>query len=69
VVPAGTPRSIIDRLHKELTAVVSSTETKQRFETEGAEPLSMSPDEFGRFIAAETVKWARVVKDAGIRAE
>ena len=69
VVPAGTPRSIIDRLHKELTAVVSSTETKQRFETEGAEPLSMSPDEFGRFIAAETIKWARVVKDAGIRAE
>jgi tripartite-type tricarboxylate transporter receptor subunit TctC len=69
VVPAGTPRSIIDRLHKELTAVVSSTETKQRFETEGAEPLSMGPDEFGRFIATETVKWARVVKDAGIRAE
>ena len=69
VVPAGTPRSIIDRLHKDLTAVVASTETKKRFETEGAEPLSMSPDEFGRFIAAETVKWARVVKDAGIRAE
>ena len=69
VVPAGTPRSVIDRLHKDLTAVVASTETKKRFETEGAEPLSMSPDEFGRFIAAETVKWARVVKDAGIRAE
>ena len=69
VVPAGTPRSIIDRLHQDLTAVVASTETKKRFETEGAEPLSMSPDEFGRFIAAETVKWARVVKDAGIRAE
>jgi tripartite-type tricarboxylate transporter receptor subunit TctC len=69
VVPAGTPRAIIDRLHKDLTAVVASPETKKRFETEGAEPLSMSPDEFGRFIAAETVKWARVVKDAGIRAE
>jgi tripartite-type tricarboxylate transporter receptor subunit TctC len=69
VVPAGTPRSIIDRLHHDLTAVVASTETKKRFEAEGAEPLSMSPDEFGRFIAAETVKWARVVKDAGIRAE
>ncbi len=39
------------------------------FETEGAEPLSMSPEEVGRFIAAETAKWARVVKDAGIRAE
>ncbi len=69
VVPAGTPRSIIDRLHKDLTAVVASPETKKRFESEGAEALSMSPDEFGRFIAAETVKWARVVKDAGIRAE
>ncbi len=69
VVPAGTPRSVIDRLHKDLTVVVASPETKERFEAEGSEPLSMSPDEFGRFIAAETVKWARVVKDAGIRAE
>ncbi len=69
VVPAGTPRSVIDRLHKDLTVVVASPETKERFEAEGSEPLSMSPDEFGRFIAAETVKWARVVKDAGIRGE
>jgi tripartite-type tricarboxylate transporter receptor subunit TctC len=69
VVPAGTPRSVIDRLHQDLTVVVASPETKKRFEAEGSEPLSMSPDEFGRFIAAETVKWARVVKDAGIRAE
>jgi tripartite-type tricarboxylate transporter receptor subunit TctC len=69
VVPAGTPRAIIDRLHKELTAVVASSDTQKRFETEGAEPLTMSADEAGRFIAAETVKWARVVKEAGIRAE
>jgi len=69
VVPAGTPRSVIDRLNKDLTAIVASPETKQRFETEGSEPLSMSVDEAGRFIAAETVKWARVVKDAGIHAE
>lgn len=69
VVPAGTPRPIVDRLHKELTAIVDSPETKKRFETEGAEPLSMSPDEFGRFIATETAKWARVVRDAAIRAE
>ena len=69
VVPAGTPRAIIDRLHKDLTAIVASPETKTRFETEGSEPLSMSVDETGRFIAAETVKWARVVKEAGIRAE
>jgi tripartite-type tricarboxylate transporter receptor subunit TctC len=69
VVPAGTPRSVIDRLHKDLTAIVVSPETKKRFEAEGSEPLSMSLDEVGRFIAAETTKWARVVKEAGIRAE
>jgi len=69
VAPAGTPQPIIDRLHKDLTAIIASAETKKRFETEGSEPLPMSRDEAGRFIAAETVKWARVVKDAGIRAE
>jgi tripartite-type tricarboxylate transporter receptor subunit TctC len=69
VVPAGTPRPIVERLHRDLAAVVASAETRRRFETEGAEPLPMGPDEFGRYIAAETAKWARVVKDAGIKAE
>ena len=67
--PAGTPRPVIERLHRELTAIVASAETKKRFEAEGADPLQMTPEEFGRFIAQETAKWARVVKDAGIRAE
>jgi tripartite-type tricarboxylate transporter receptor subunit TctC len=69
VAPAGTPRPIIERLHRELAAIVASPETKKRFEAEGADPLQMSSDEFGRFIATETVKWARVVKEANIRAE
>jgi tripartite-type tricarboxylate transporter receptor subunit TctC len=69
VVPAGTPRAVIERLHKELTAVIASVETRKRFEAEGADALPMSSAEFGRFIAVETAKWARVVKDAGIKAE
>jgi len=69
VAPAGTPRPIVERLHRELAAIVASPETKQRFETEGAEPRPMAPEEFGRFIAAETAKWSRVVRDAAIRAE
>jgi tripartite-type tricarboxylate transporter receptor subunit TctC len=69
VVPTGTPRPIIERLHRELAAIVASPETKKRFEAEGADPLQMSPEEFGRFIATETAKWARVVKESGIRAE
>ncbi len=48
---------------------MASAETKKRFEAEGADPLQMTPEEFGRFIVQETAKWSRVVKEAGIRAE
>jgi len=69
VVPTGTPAPIIGRLHKELTVVLASAETKKRFESEGSEAAKMAPEEFGRFVAAETAKWAKVVKEAGIKAE
>ena len=69
VAPAGTPRPVIDRLHRELSVILSSAETKKRFETEGGEAAQMSAEEFGRFIASETVKWAKVVKEAGIKPE
>jgi tripartite-type tricarboxylate transporter receptor subunit TctC len=69
VVPAGTPRPVVERLNKELSAVVASSETKKRFESEGADPVAMGPGEFARFIAAETTKWARVVKQGNIKAE
>jgi tripartite-type tricarboxylate transporter receptor subunit TctC len=67
--PTGTPPAIVERLHQEVAAVQASAETKRRFDTEGAEALQMSPADFGAFIAAETTKWARVVKEAGITAE
>ena len=69
VVPAGTPRPIVERLHAEFSAIVASAETRKRFESEGADPLQMGSEEFGRFIAAETAKWTRVVKEAGIKPE
>jgi tripartite-type tricarboxylate transporter receptor subunit TctC len=69
VVPAGTPRAAIERLHRELQGVVSSAETRKRFEAEGAEPRQMGPEEFGRYITAETARWGQVVKAAGIKAE
>ena len=69
VAPAGTPRPVIERLHRELSVILASAETKKRFEREGGEAAQMTPEEFGRFIAAETTKWAKVVKEAGIRPE
>ncbi|MGB5079507.1 MAG: tripartite tricarboxylate transporter substrate binding protein [Burkholderiales bacterium] len=67
--PAGTPAPVIERLHRELSVILASAETKKRFDAEGAEALHMTPQEFGRFIAEETAKWAKVVKEAGIKAE
>jgi len=67
--PAGTSPAIVDRLHRELSAILGSAETQKRFLDEGADVVHMSPAEFGAFIAAETAKWTRVVKEAGIRAE
>jgi tripartite-type tricarboxylate transporter receptor subunit TctC len=67
--PAGTPAPVIGKLHKDLTSVLSSRETEKRFETEGAEVVRMTPAEFGRFISAELVKWSRVAREVGIKAE
>ncbi len=69
VAPAGTPKPVIDRLHADLVAILKTAETKKRFESEGGEAVPMSPEEFGRFIVSETAKWAKVVKEAGIKPE
>jgi tripartite-type tricarboxylate transporter receptor subunit TctC len=69
VAPLGTPTSALDRFQKEISAVVESPEMQKRFQVEGAEALRMAPREFGAQIAAETAKWTRVVKQAGIKAE
>ncbi len=67
--PAGTPPAILQRLRQETVAILESPETRRRFEVEGAETGRMSAEEFGAFIAAETDKWTRVVKQAGIKAQ
>jgi tripartite-type tricarboxylate transporter receptor subunit TctC len=69
VAPAGTPAPVMGRLQTEIFAILDSADTKKRFELEGAEVLRITPLEFGQLMAAETAKWSRVVKDAGIKAE
>ncbi|HVJ12011.1 MAG TPA: tripartite tricarboxylate transporter substrate binding protein [Burkholderiales bacterium] len=67
--PAGTPAPVLDRLYKEIIAILDSPETRKRFELEGAEVMRMSPAEFANFVSQETVKWTKVVKEAGIKPE
>jgi tripartite-type tricarboxylate transporter receptor subunit TctC len=69
VAPAGTPPAIVEKLHKEITAVQNSDQTKKQFAAEGAEVVQMSSAEFGAFMASEMVKWQRVVKESGMKAE
>ena len=69
VAPAGTPAAVIGRLGQDVAAILDSAETLKRFELEGAEILRMSPEQFGQFMSAETMKWTRVVREGGVKAE
>jgi tripartite-type tricarboxylate transporter receptor subunit TctC len=67
--PAKTPHAVVNRLRAESSKILASAEVQKKLESQGAETVKMSPEEFGRFIKAETVKWSKVVKEAGIKAE
>ena len=70
LVPSGTPRPIIDKLHAAITKVLADPETQARMRQGGAIAVSSkSPAEFKTYIDGETAKWARVIEDAGVRAE
>jgi tripartite-type tricarboxylate transporter receptor subunit TctC len=67
MLPAGTPAAVVSRLDREIAAVVGLDEVKRRLSHDGAEPDYLSQDMFAKFVAAETAKWTRVVKAAGIQ--
>jgi tripartite-type tricarboxylate transporter receptor subunit TctC len=67
--PKGTPKPIIDRLHAETVKAMHEPAIRQRFESESAEVIASTPEQFRKFIANEIAKWTKVVKDAGIRIE
>ncbi|HTE14077.1 MAG TPA: tripartite tricarboxylate transporter substrate binding protein [Burkholderiales bacterium] len=67
LVPAGTPQPIVDRLSRESMKILQSDEIKKRFAEVGAEPVGGTPQQFAAFMAAETIKWAKVIKASGAR--
>ena len=62
--PPGTPRDIVQRLQKEAVIAVQSADVKERFASQGAEPVGGTPEALSALIKSETVKWKRVI-DAG----
>ena len=68
--PAGTPREIVTRLHAGIVRALQEADVRKRFIDDGAEVTpSNSPEEFGALIRSELTKWAKVVKDSGIKPE
>ena len=64
--PAGTPRAIVERLNKELRAIVTSDETARRIIAEGGDPVASSPEEYAANIAREEAKWTALIKTLGL---
>jgi tripartite-type tricarboxylate transporter receptor subunit TctC len=67
--PKSTPTDIVDKLNKEINTSIADPKLKVRFADLGSTPLAGSPADFGKFIADETEKWAKVIKFAGIKPE
>ena len=67
--PAGTPKEIVDRLYRDIQATLTSPELKAAFDREGASAVTMSTEEFSKYIENEIVKWGRVVKEGNIKAQ
>ena len=67
--PTGTPKEIIARLNREAVAVLRNPDIMTRLANDGTEIVAGTPEEFGAYIRAETDKWAKVVKAAGIKPE
>jgi tripartite-type tricarboxylate transporter receptor subunit TctC len=66
-IPKNTPTEIVNKLNKEINAGLADPKIKARLADLGGTPLVGSPADFGKFIADETEKWAKVIRSANIK--
>ena len=67
--PRATPRPILDRIQKDIAAVLATPDVQARLANDGIEPVASTPEQFSAFVRDEMAKWSAVVRDAGIRAD
>jgi tripartite-type tricarboxylate transporter receptor subunit TctC len=67
--PANTPKEIVEKLHKEIAAIMKEPDTVKRFGEQGAEVVVRSPEEFGKYVQGELGKWSRFIQTAKITAD
>lgn len=66
--PAGVPKPIVDRLHADVVKAVNSPDVRERFTALAVEPTVNTPEQFRALLASDVKRWAKVVKDAGVKA-
>ena len=69
LVPAGTSKEIVNRLHADITKVLKAPDVQKRFATEGGDIVADTPEQFAAFVKAGLIKWAKVVKESGAKVE
>jgi len=67
LLPAGTPRPIVDKLNADTVKALQDPEVKKRFADLGVEAVSSTPEQFAAFIRSETEKYAKLIKEANIK--
>jgi tripartite-type tricarboxylate transporter receptor subunit TctC len=67
--PAGTPRTIVERLNTESVKAMTAPDTRERLAAMGAEPASSTPEQAAEFLRMEFTRWGKVIREAGIKAE
>jgi len=69
LLPAGTPKPIADKFHDDLVKVMQQTEIKEKFAALGVDAVSGTPEQLGDYMKSEKTKYAKLIKEAGIRGE
>jgi len=67
--PAATPKPILERLSDEVRKVINAPDVKANWARQGAVPMGMTPEEFGKFLHEDIAKWAKLVKDTGMKVD
>ena len=67
--PAGTPRAIVTKLHAEFVKAITQPDVKERLNAQGLDVVASTPEQFSTHIKSETAKYARVIKQLGLKAE
>jgi tripartite-type tricarboxylate transporter receptor subunit TctC len=69
VAPAGTPRAVVDVLHRAIGTIIAPMEFRERLLLLGFDPVASTPEQFGAWMRTEIAKWGKVIRDSSISAQ